>query len=848
MRWFHWLRGKTQTTPSTGSRPVKNGYTRGTADAVRESRNRMLDQSQPWNGVLDLSQRGCTSGDLRLLSQESEALRHGITSLNLWRNALSDAAAVATCLKRLPMLTALNLADNRLSDAGALGKGLKCLRSLTSLNLANNRLRDATPLAKCLGPLTNLTFLDLWNNDFADVGPLSGCLRRMPNLSSLNLGCNGLSDPDALARCIHPLRNLRSLYLGRNHLSDAGALAACLAPMTGLTDLDLGGNEISDAEALRSCFEPLTDLTSLCLEANGFFDAAILAACLGPLRNLRSLNLKDNGLSDIAILDKYLSLLGNLNELILSNNRFSDTTAMAQCLQTKGTLTRLDLRRNNLRDAATLEGCFECLRHLAWLNLGHNGLSDAAALADGIRFLTDLTHLDLGYNHLVDASALANGLRHLKTLTSLNLVGNHLWDNHALSLILQHLPDLRWVNLRRNPCGVPDDVLCTYIPGRIAETLRRVVPSPPKAFRWVHFSDLHWGLDAQQGRWATFKQELIIDLRHLCTLMGGPIDAVFFTGDLVQKGTEELFRSLEAEMRHLAAGLAHNGVAPILVVIPGNHDLSRPKPGDDLLRLLAPCRDVSELDSLFRRLLDRNTDTSQGAARLFEQFVAWDTSGDHGFTRPDEVRPGLLPGDLAATITAHDGIKIGVVGLNTTLQYLSDNTKPGDLAVHRLQMFGLFENDVSEWCDKHHVCMLLTHHPHTWFSADALRDWDESIYNVNWFPLHLCGHMHGEEETSYSCAAGNKVRRTYVGPPLFMCDRFVIRYDGESVTQERRFHGYTAGMMTVRPNSKVASMCYYPREYIISGGATYFGPGNRLRLKPGTMHTEEQPIQLRRCL
>ncbi len=66
-------------------------------------------------------------------------------------------------------------------------------------------------------------------------------------------------------------------------------------------------------------------------------------------------------------------------------------------------------------------------------------------------------------------------------------------------------------------------------------------------FSWLHLTDLHFGLTGQDCRWPNLRQPFLEDLFELHQRCG-PWDAVFFTGDLVQKGVAEEFTALQTHV------------------------------------------------------------------------------------------------------------------------------------------------------------------------------------------------------------------------------------------------------------------------------------------------------------
>jgi 3',5'-cyclic AMP phosphodiesterase CpdA len=64
------------------------------------------------------------------------------------------------------------------------------------------------------------------------------------------------------------------------------------------------------------------------------------------------------------------------------------------------------------------------------------------------------------------------------------------------------------------------------------------------SFTWLHLTDLHWGLDGQGCLGPTLRGPFFEDLEKVLERTG-PVDAVLFTGDLVQSGESEQFEALK---------------------------------------------------------------------------------------------------------------------------------------------------------------------------------------------------------------------------------------------------------------------------------------------------------------
>src|SRR4051812_45348436 len=76
-------------------------------------------------------------------------------------------------------------------------------------------------------------------------------------------------------------------------------------------------------------------------------------------------------------------------------------------------------------------------------------------------------------------------------------------------------------------------------------------PCPMTRFSWLHFSDLHQGLDTGHSRWPNVKEALFKDLTELRDRCGNPWDLVLFTGDLTQSGSEKEFLQLNEVLTDL---------------------------------------------------------------------------------------------------------------------------------------------------------------------------------------------------------------------------------------------------------------------------------------------------------
>lgn len=307
---------------------------------------------------------------------------------------------------------------------------------------------------------------------------------------------------------------------------------------------------------------------------------------------------------------------------------------------------------------------------------------------------------------------------------------------------------------------------------------------PKSSFSWLHLTDLHYGLQGQGHLWPNLRQpflDSLADLHDRC----GPLDAVLFTGDLVQSGESAQFKEMQAEfldplwrrLEELGSGDA------VLLAVPGNHDLYRPNPYEDNAAI-----DVLLEKDGFHRIEEKFWDRPTGPYRrvigdAFAAYSQWWTAAPH---RPDDIKAGLLPGDFSATIE-RDGRRIGIVGLNTTFLQLAGGDYKSRLVWDARQLHAVCEGGVDVWSKQHDVCLLLTHQGPDWLTSEARKHGESEIASTGRFAVHLFGHMH-ETDIAYTRRGASRFAvRLSQGCSVFGMEKF-----GEPPTTQRA-HGFAAG-------------------------------------------------------
>lgn len=320
------------------------------------------------------------------------------------------------------------------------------------------------------------------------------------------------------------------------------------------------------------------------------------------------------------------------------------------------------------------------------------------------------------------------------------------------------------------------------------------------SFGWLHFSDLHQGIDGHGWFWPNIQELLYADLARLHRLCG-PWDVVFFTGDLTQAGKREEFKELRKKLSSLWKLFRDLGSRPVLLAVPGNHDLLRPRETNPTVRHLTSSWDVDQHVQNDFWGNDRSPYRTV-VERAFANYASWRAYDPSG--RPTVHAKGLLVGDFAATIRRKNA-KLGILGLNTAFLQLTGADYKGKLAVSIAQAARACQGDLPAWAQAHDACLLLTHHPPCWLSENSKRALIGEIAPPGRFVAHLFGHVHDARIETRS-DAGSPARRELQGASLF-------GVDGES-----RRHGYAAGRIELGP---AAQLRIWPRISVQAPGGTW---------------------------
>lgn len=333
---------------------------------------------------------------------------------------------------------------------------------------------------------------------------------------------------------------------------------------------------------------------------------------------------------------------------------------------------------------------------------------------------------------------------------------------------------------------------------------------------WLHLSDFHEGQDRHGALWPHIKALFFDDLKKLHKRCG-PWKILFFTGDLTSEGTDAQFSAFSDRLNELREYLRTIGSDPVVLAVPGNHDLTRPDPSLSAVRLL--CQNPRD-DIAYRMLWTKGTEYRKTIEDAFSRYSAWARKWN---SEVGEFRDGQLPGDFSATLKC-DGLRIGVLGLNSAFLQLGAGDFKGRLAVDAEQFQGCCGGDGPDWCKQHEACFLLTHHPPEWLSSESQRVLSSDIAGPGRFIAHLFGHAHAVKADSTG-SYGEELRNEWQVNSL--CG---LPYFGEPSDRGARQHGFTVGQIKVKGRQVVARL--WPRRAAVRDGRICeFVPDERVSLQ-----------------
>ena len=339
--------------------------------------------------------------------------------------------------------------------------------------------------------------------------------------------------------------------------------------------------------------------------------------------------------------------------------------------------------------------------------------------------------------------------------------------------------------------------------------------SQSPAIRWLHLSDFHQGAEAQSQSWLwpSAKESFLEDLENQVEARGG-IDLVFFTGDLTQSAQPEQFLRLTETLTEIFEALKKLGSSPVLLPVPGNHDLLRPRAGDERDILCSWVQQPVQIQNRFWQEPDgRYRKLVRDAFASYQIWLA-DWFKRHPPPKNLTLKEGLLTGDFSASFVKQDEgkgeISLLLVGLNSAFLQLSEGDYKAKLEVHPRQFQAVLPVG---WKKQHDAALLLTHHPPGWLHSEALEWYRGEIANPDLIAAHMFGHMH--EPTYHGVSEGGAAARYAVQAASLFSNEPM----GPSGPRTR-IHGYSVGELSLS-GEKEGQIRVWPRLAVKRSSGVY---------------------------
>ncbi|WP_288855203.1 metallophosphoesterase [Pseudomonas sp. 'CRE Jenny 4'] len=312
---------------------------------------------------------------------------------------------------------------------------------------------------------------------------------------------------------------------------------------------------------------------------------------------------------------------------------------------------------------------------------------------------------------------------------------------------------------------------------------------------WMHISDLHRGQDRTEEVWSVVRQELYDDVKRQIDSRG-PIDLVVFSGDMAFKGEADEFSSVKVELERLWEVFEQSGSKPNIFCVPGNHDLVRPGKTSALRNFSSILRTTEEIrNEILSGKPSSYRDEAEQAFANYSKFIKDLAGSAIPFSLDCQ---GLFPGDTSAQLSVN-GLRVGLVGLNSAWTHLYGGDALGKLDISVRQLNSVVGGDLPKWSLSNHVNLLITHHPAEWFTQLAREEFEGEIFNPAYFDAHLFGHMHDNRPKLISEGAHD--RRTIQVSSLFGLEKVD--------NKEERRHGYYFAIL----DANVDFCEFWPRKF-----------------------------------
>ncbi len=363
----------------------------------------------------------------------------------------------------------------------------------------------------------------------------------------------------------------------------------------------------------------------------------------------------------------------------------------------------------------------------------------------------------------------------------------------------------------------------------------KLTPSDP--IRWLHLSDIHIGCAGRAPWWQTL-EDLHKSIEKMLPVVGEP-DLLLLSGDMVFKGDADEFNELDEFLRGVLARMKQLGIKrePIIIPVPGNHDLARPQ-DDDAYRymILDHYEDDAPKPQTLKKQLWKERDASL-LDPLFANYRAWLANSIvpqfQARSRELAFQTSHIPGDLWVEFTPEGRFPLGIAGLNSAWMQYEGGDFEGRLQLPPEQLHAVLlpegKSNPLATLDRVHRRLLMMHHPPTWLSARAKSSFLDSIHTPGRFDVCIHGHMH-ETRTETIARAGGKPRHYFQSSSLFGLEHYGTK-------KESRAMGYAWG--EVHEDGRVR---VWPLDRVRKGDSSYaFDRDTKMHLEHDGSMTVREP-------
>ncbi|MFZ6179854.1 metallophosphoesterase [Nannocystis pusilla] len=323
------------------------------------------------------------------------------------------------------------------------------------------------------------------------------------------------------------------------------------------------------------------------------------------------------------------------------------------------------------------------------------------------------------------------------------------------------------------------------------------MPNKNPVYRWLHLSDLHVGCKAEPLWWQMvdgFERSLDPWLAKL----GGSPDLLLLTGDLAWSGAGKEYDRLDKFLERLLGVLEKSGgVRPLVIPVPGNHDVQRPAVQNlatyRVIDAYESAPDEDDVKHLRTQLWKKKKPGLLG--KLFTHYTRW---LDRTVVPQLTSKPGIalhrsfFPGDLTVTLDLPGRFPLAVVGLNVAWSHYKGGDFFGKLLLSPEQFHAALpaaarDSSPLDFFRGVERALLLMHHPREWLTNRSRETFDSQIHLGHRFTACLFGHMHKPDAVNTS-QAGGPSRSFYQAPSLFGLEHY-------GSAKESRIFGYTFGQV-----------------------------------------------------